>query len=144
MLSLNNIEACTELYTYVFNGEPWKENWKKNDARERLIDIFSHPKFVGMGIYDEEQNIIGFLAGYTERWINSNHFNLIEMCVKTELQSKGMGTELMKQLEIKCRQNNISRIYLLTARSGQAEAFYKKNGYYVSPKMIMIAKRLDI
>lgn len=97
-----------------------------------------------MGVHDGEQNIIGFLVGYNERWLDSNHFNLNEMCVKTEHQNKGIGSKLIAQLEMKCKQNNISRIYLLTARAGQAEAFYKKNGYYVSPKMIMMSKKFKI
>lgn len=143
MLSLENIEECTKLYTNVFNKEPWNDGWKDEDAKERLSDIFSNPKFLGIGIYDEKQKMIGFLLGYTERWLSSNHFNLNEMCVMTELQSRGIGSYLIGALETQCKENNISRIYLLTAREGQAEAFYKKNGYYVSPKMIMMSKRLE-
>jgi len=141
-LSLKNIDECTELYIKVFNGEPWNDNWQEGDAKERLTDIFSNHKFLGVGVYDEKNNIIGFFAGYTERWLKSNHFNLNEICIKTALQNKGIGSKLLDRLEIKCKQNNISRIYLLTERAGQAEAFYKKNSFYVSPKMIMMAKRL--
>lgn len=144
VLTLENLEECTKLYTYVFNGEPWNDGWEEEDARERLSDIFSNRKFVGIGIYDEEQNIIGFLAGYTEKWLNNNHFNLNEMCVKSELQGKGIGSKLLKELEVLCNKNNTNRIYLLTAREGKAEAFYKKNGFYVSPKMIMMSRRLNI
>jgi len=142
MLSKENIEECTKLYTYVFNGEPWNDGWEENDARERLTDIFSNRKFLGLGICDEENKLIGFLLGYTERWLDSNHFYLNEMCVTTERQSNGIGTRLIKEFEDICQESNINRIYLLTAREGQAEAFYKKNGYYVSPKMIMMSKRL--
>ncbi|MGD6804490.1 GNAT family N-acetyltransferase [Rossellomorea aquimaris] len=142
MLSEENIEVCTKLYTYVFNSEPWNDGWEEIDARERLSDIFNNRKFLGLGICDEESKLIGFLAGYTERWLDSHHFYLNEMCVTTGLQSKGIGTRLVNELEDICQESNINRIYLLTAREGQAEAFYEKSGYYVSPKMIMMSKRL--
>lgn len=142
MLSLKNINECTELYIEVFNDEPWHDGWQIDDAKERLTDIFNHRKFLGVGVYDEEQNIIGFLAGYTERWLNSNHFNLNEICIKTALQNQGIGSKLIATLEMLCKQNYINRIYLLTERAGQAEAFYKKNDFYISPRMIMMSKRL--
>lgn len=144
MLSLKDINECTELYIEVFNDEPWNDGWQEHDVKERLTDIFSNRKFLGVGVYDEEQNIIGFLSGYTERWLNSNHFNLNEICIKTALQNQGIGSKLIAKLEMKFKQNDISRIYLLTERSGQAETFYKKNGFYVSPRMIMMSKRLMI
>lgn len=62
------------------------------------------------------------------------------MCVTTELHSKGIEARSIKEFENIRQENNT--IYLLTAREGQAEAFYKKNGYYVSSKMIMMSKRL--
>lgn len=141
-LKLEDLEECCALYTYVFNGEPWKDGWNDEEARERLSDIFSHRKFIGLGVYDDKQDLIGFLLGYTERWLSSNHFYLNEMCVRTELQSLGIGSKLISELERKGRTSNFDRIYLLTARDGQAEGFYKKNGYYTSPKMIMMSKRL--
>lgn len=141
-LSLENVEECTELYSNVFNGEPWNDGWVEDDARERLLDIFTNRNFFGIGIHNQDQKLIGFLAGYTEKWLNNYHFNLYEMCVKTDLQGKGIGSQLLKKLEIYCNKNDINQIYLLTARDGQAEAFYKKNGFYVSPKMIMMSKRL--
>ncbi len=64
MLLEENIEECTKLYTNVFNGEPWNDGWEESDAKERLTDIFNNRKFLGIGIYDEEQKLIGFLLGY--------------------------------------------------------------------------------
>lgn len=142
MLSLEHLEECTKLYTDVFNGEPWNDGWEEEDARKRLLEIFSNRKFVGIGILDEEQNIIGFLIGHTEKWLSNHHFYLNEMCVESEMQGKGIGSRLIKELELLCDKHNISHIYLLTAREGQAEAFYKRNGFYVSPKMILMLKRL--
>ncbi|GGE55793.1 hypothetical protein GCM10011391_38460 [Pullulanibacillus camelliae] len=53
-----------------------------------------------MGICDEENQLIRFLLGYTERWLDSDHFYLNEMCVTTERQSMGIGSRLINEFEI--------------------------------------------
>ncbi|RWZ54632.1 GNAT family N-acetyltransferase [Halobacillus fulvus] len=141
-LNVRKLDECTALYIDVFNRDPWNDGWTYEDARERLGDIFRHPKFNGIGMYDGDQ-LIGFLAGHKEKWLSGQHFYMNEMCVKKESQGKGAGTLLISELERLCQQSDITRIYLLTARDGQAEAFYRKNGYYISPKMMMMAKRLN-
>lgn len=143
ILSLNDLEDCTKLFTYVFNGEPWNDGWDEKDARECLKDIFNTPKSLGIGLYDEENRLIGFALGYTSRWLNQNHFYLNEFCVRSELQGKGVGSELLTELELLCNRNNISHIYLITAREGQAEAFYTKNNFNVLPRMIIMSKNLE-
>ena len=142
MVTLDKIEQCVTLYTSVFNAEPWNDGWKEEDAEERLIDILNNPHYWGVGLYDNEDELLGFLLGYSEKWLDARHFYINEMCVKTELQGKGIGSKLLSSLEEHCKNNHISRINLLTARQGQAEAFYKGNDFYESPKMIMMSKWL--
>lgn len=115
---------------------------KKRMQKERLTELFKHQRFLGIGIYNNKE-LIGFSLGYIERWLHSNHFYLNEMCVKATFQSKGIGSILISALEEYCIKNNITDIYLLTARNGQAEAFYKKNGYSVNDKMIAMSKQLE-
>mgnify|MGYP002733594359 CR=1 FL=1 len=141
-LSLENINECTKLYVDVFNGEPWNDGWKEADAKERLTELFNHQRFLGIGIYNNKE-LIGFSLGYIERWLHSSHFYLNEMCIKATFQGKGIGSILISALEEYCMKNNISDIYLLTARDGQAEAFYRKNGYSVNDKMIAMSKQLE-
>ena len=141
-LSLENINECTKLYIDIFNGEPWNDGWQEVDAKERLTELFNHQRFLGIGIYNNTE-LIGFSLGYIERWLHSDHFYLNEMCIKETFQSKGIGSMLISALEECCIENNISHIYLITARDGQAEAFYKKNGYSINDKMIVMSKKLE-
>jgi N-acetylglutamate synthase-like GNAT family acetyltransferase len=48
----------------------------------------------------------------------------------------------MQGLEQGLAAMDVEKIYLLTARGSRAEAFYQKCGFYISPKMIMMAKCL--
>ncbi|MCJ8005943.1 GNAT family N-acetyltransferase [Lederbergia wuyishanensis] len=141
-ITLEELESCAKLYTYVFNQAPWFDQWTLQSANERLIDILNHLQFWGVGIYDHNHQLLGFLMGYSETWWDGKHFQVVEMCVKTEEQGKGIGSNLIHSLEDHCKENGIKRIYLLTGSGGLAEEFYIKNGFYVNPRMIMMSKMI--
>ena len=49
----------------------------------------------------------------------------------------------MAFLSAELRERDTKRIYLLTARGDMSEAFYSKIGFYTSPKMILMARRME-
>ncbi|MDL4842220.1 GNAT family N-acetyltransferase [Aquibacillus rhizosphaerae] len=136
------IDDCTKMYMDVFSKKPWNEFWDYASANERLFTVFENPNFVGIGVFDENQDLIGFVVGFTEKWLELTNFYISEMCVSTDMQGKGVGSLLLSKLEDVCKKKDINRIELLTSRGGHAESFYKKNGYYTSGKVILMAKRL--
>ncbi|MBS4198569.1 GNAT family N-acetyltransferase [Bacillus sp. FJAT-49732] len=141
-ITFDELDSCANLYTYVFNQAPWFDQWTLESAKERLLDIIQHRQYWGVGLFDHDNQLIGFLMGISETWWDGKHFQVIEMCVKTEEQGKGVGSNLLSTLEDYCKENGIKRLYLLTGEGGQAEAFYVKNGFYINPRMIMMSKVL--
>lgn len=139
---LSDIDACAALFQSVFNNAPWHESWDNASASLRLSEIWQTPGFMGIVAYENEQ-LIGFILGYLESWNREKHYYLKEMCVATTYQKKGIGTLLIQTLRQNLNVNKVARIYLLTARESAAEQFYQKNGFYVSPKMIMMGHRLN-
>jgi ribosomal protein S18 acetylase RimI-like enzyme len=137
-----DLTQCADLFVTVFNNEPWNEHWQPSAVLARLTDIFHTPGFHGIAAFNETV-IVGFALGYIEQWDQQRVFYLKEMCVKTDLQRQGIGAKLIEYLERDLKQRSISKIYLLTARDSLAEAFYRKAGFYVSAKMIMMAKYLS-
>src|SRR5690606_27683766 len=112
VITINEIEQCSNLYTYIFNHASWFDEWTLESASERLRDIFQHPRYWGVGLFDENDQLQGFLSGYAETWWDGKHFQVVEMCVKTEEQGKGMGSSLLSALENYCKESGIKRIYL--------------------------------
>lgn len=108
----------------------------------RLEEIYRTPGFYGLVAEAEGQGVVGFAMGYAEQWQEQKHFYLKEMCVATQGQRRGIGTAIMQGLEQGLAAMDVEKIYLLTARGSSAEAFYQKCGFYISPKMIMMAKYL--
>jgi aminoglycoside 6'-N-acetyltransferase I len=139
-ITRDDLPECAALFVEVFNREPWHESWTIEPVLARFNECFRTPGF--SGLIGREGNAICFALGYVETWESSKHFFLKEMCVARDHQRSGVGSELITELEKDLISKGIRKIYLLTARDGSAESFYRKNGFYVSPKMIMMGKHL--
>lgn len=96
-----------------------------------------------MGVVAEAgSNVIGFALGRAEQRDRGLHFYLSEMCVRPEHGGRGVGKGLLGRLEADLSAQGVGKIYLLTARGGAAEAFYRACGFYTSEKMAMLGKYL--
>ncbi len=136
-----HVASCATLFLTVFNSPPWNEAWPSTAATKRLEDLFRTPGFYGLLAVDGTE-VVGFAMGHTEQWDRAQHFYLGEMCVVPHRQLGGIGSRIMQALCNDLAAAQVERIYLLTAHSSPAESFYKKQGFYVSQKMVMMGKNL--
>lgn len=136
-----DLDPCVDLFVSTFACPPWNETWDPRVVRERLDQILQTPRSFGVVIGGE--SILGFALGFSEPWHQGTHFYLKEMCIHHSHQRQGLGTQLMAYLQQELTARDTQRIYLLTARGDASEAFYQKAGYYTSPKMILMARRMD-
>src|SRR5262245_47374601 len=130
-LDQNYLWQCAELFVNVFNEEPWRETWSSAEALTRLQEIYNSPGFYGI-VAIQADGLLGFAVGYVEQWDKEKVFYLKEMCVKSQLQGRGIGTAILEALEAGLSQMGVSKVYLLTAHDSSAEAFYNKRGFYIS------------
>jgi aminoglycoside 6'-N-acetyltransferase I len=135
------LDAAVRLFVTVFNAAPWNDSWTQASAGARLRDVVDTPGFVGVGLTDGEE-LCGFAIGHTERWFTGRHFLLQEMCVRTDLQRRGMGTELVNALER--RLAGVERVYLLTDRQSPAHAFYERSGFHSAGRQVVMVKAMDV
>ncbi len=134
-----HLDKCAHLYVEVFNREPWNEQWTFETTRARLFEILNTPGFVGFVLKQDE--LLGFVAGYCKQGQKSKSFYLEEICVLPNKQRQGIGTKLLNQLMDTLTTIEVTGVYLLTKKDGQAEAFYTNNGYQRNQQMIFMAKR---
>ncbi len=137
-----HLEHCVTLFLRVFNRPPWSEDWPRTAATTRLTDLLNTPGFYGVLAINETE-VIGFAAGYVEQWDRARHFYLKEMCVVPHHQRQGIGTAIMQAIGTDLAAVGVEKIYLLTSRASSAEDFYRKCGFYVSQKMVMMGKSLQ-
>ncbi len=137
-----NLTECAGLFAEVFNSPPWNENWGAEAIAQRFSDCYHTPGFYGL-IAGRDGKAVGFAIGYVEQWDTDKHFYLKEMCVAAQQQRLGIGTALVEALEQDLRNQGVKKLYLHTSRDAYAQSFYEKRGFYVSSKMIMMAKWLQ-
>ena len=138
----DNLSECVGLFISVFNNLPWNESWDAEAASEQLDDCYGTPGFYGL-IAKTDDEVVGFALGFIRRWDKSRHFHLKEMCIVSEKQRDGIGTALLHELEEQLKNQGVAKLTLDTARDTPAQAFYEKNGFGVSSKMIMMSKWLN-
>jgi aminoglycoside 6'-N-acetyltransferase I len=131
---------CASFFVEVFNAPPWSEAWTGDSALRRLADCARTPNFLGL-IAEDGAEIVGMAFGYSQRYQEEMHYFLLEFCVASGRQREGIGGRLLKELHRRLQASGVSRIYTLTGRETPGQAFYEKEGFYVSPKMVMMARR---
>jgi aminoglycoside 6'-N-acetyltransferase I len=134
------LDAAACLFVSVFNAAPWNDSWSEASARARLADVVGTPGFVGVALY-QDQDLCGFAIGHTEQWFTGRHFLLQEMCVRTDRQRHGIGTELLAALEP--RLVDVEQVYLLTDRHGPAHMFYERCGFRSAQRQGVMIKKTD-
>ena len=132
-----HLNECAHLAVEVFNSEPGNQHWTRETARIRLLEMLNTPGFVGFVC--QTQQLLGFVVGNCEQWENALRFELKTICVRPDRQGQGIGTKLLHQLMNTLATMNVNEIYLLAAQDGQAEAFYTKNGYQRSPRVVLMS-----
>lgn len=137
----SDLDQCVDLFISTFAQPPWNESWKREIVRDRLDQIIKTP--LSFGAVIGEPSITGFVLGFSEPWHEGTHFYLKEMCIDHSHQRQGLGTKLMAFLSRELAGRDTKRIYLLTARGDMSESFYSKIGFYTSPKMILMARRIE-
>ena len=60
------------------------------------------------------------------------------LCVKPDMQGRGVGSRLLEHLKDELGNRGVNTIYPITHKGTPAESFYKKNGYRVSEKDIVM------
>jgi ribosomal protein S18 acetylase RimI-like enzyme len=138
----DDIVRCAELFAAAFAGAPWSETWDITDATARLEEVYRTPGAYGV-VARDGATLVGFALGYAEQLNREQHFYLKEMAIAPERQHSGIGTALMEALTRDLAAMGIGVVYLLTLRDSPAEAFYKKGGFHISDRMIVMGKRLQ-
>ena len=98
-------------------------------------------------VYEDEdlQTVIGFVhAEVYESLYSYAGLNILGLAVLPEFQSKGIGKELMRHLELNAKNNSIAFIRLNSADYRvEAHKFYENIGYVCDKTQKRFIKRLN-
>ena len=146
ILTRDHIPKLAEFYMKTYNSPPWNEKWTIEAATKRLDELINCRNSYGLAAFDENENIVGMVAGISEgsstSYYTLRQFYVRDFFVVTSTQGKGIGSTLMAELELHLKEMGISRTYLITSNANGTDAFYLKQGYTNINGLVLMGKDL--
>ena len=144
LLSEKDIKEASIIFTDVFSSNPWNEPWSIQTSYKRLLDISNTPGYIGIGYFNSNNQMTGFLVGNEEQWADNTSFYINEICVLPNVQTNGIGTSLLIYLRDILTQKNVDTAYLSTERGkGKPELFFSKNGYVTNESRVLMTMTIS-
>jgi ribosomal protein S18 acetylase RimI-like enzyme len=124
-----DLDACADLYVRVFAEPPWSEDWRPAEARDHLSHTIGTPGFVGLVAVDESARIVGMVTGSCRANAAGSFALLDDMFVDVPVRNQGIGRRLMDEVKRQLKSSGCVAVGLLTHRTSQAAAFYRRYGF---------------
>lgn len=138
---IEDIPVVTKMYVETFNSPPWNDFWTEETAGKRLLQMISCKEAYGLLAY-QDNILCGMALGCTEQFITDTIFDLKEFCVRNDMRSHGIGSQLLEELERRLKNMGVGSIYLFTSEGKGVDVFYQKRGYDTYSEMVMMGKKL--
>lgn len=141
-LSKADKDLITIFFKEVFTKEPWNDDWSDEQQLDQYImELIGNSNSMTLGFF-EDIKMVGLAMGYIRHWYEGTEYHIDELCITTNMQGKGIGTEFIKQIEGYMKTEGLSRIFLQTDRNMPAYEFYKKRGFVEMPNQVSFIKVL--
>ncbi|MCL1878185.1 MAG: GNAT family N-acetyltransferase [Defluviitaleaceae bacterium] len=142
MYKEEHLPTCAKIYVDAFNAPPLSYDFLTPEKAERYLrDLARTPGFLGYVCFVDEV-IKAFCFGKLDDYFDGTMFEVSELAVSPELHGCGLGTEIMRQMEIKLAGYGVQAVSLNTSRNLPAFNFYKKNGYEELNESVSLMKQL--
>ncbi len=137
-------DQCCQMFLEIFTSEQWGFDWLVLSKVESYMgSLEATPGFLGFVLLDDFDNnqVSGFCLGVINEYANKQ-YEIKEIFVDLKQQSKGLGSELLAEVENFVRQRGVTEVSLLTSNFIPAYGFYLKNGYSVRDTTVQFVKRI--
>ena len=137
-----DLEPCAAVFCSAFRAAPWHESWTVQLAETRISELTGTQLSAGF-VYEEAGQILGFAAGRVVTYLYGKEYVIDEFCISAEMQGKGIGSAMMRQITAEMTDAGFAGIVLNTTKGYPSERFYLKNGFVQNEAMITMYRTLD-
>ena len=124
-----------EYYNQCENG-----SWSYEKAYKRIHQIMTMEDSMCLIQYDDTAEISGFMMGYYKQFDDLKVYFLEEVVIFAGGHNKGYGTALLKEVELRIKQNGADRIELISVSDEHHMHFYTKAGFRCMPTLTIMGK----
>lgn len=117
-----DIELVVPLYIAYYNGVDG-DNWTYDTTYKRIHQVVTREDSYSM-IAEEDSIVMGFVMGSMEQFYDLISYSLVEIVVALEYQNRGIGTELMVEIERRVKDLGATLIQLQSEKDEMHEHFY--------------------
>ncbi|MBG9548459.1 MULTISPECIES: GNAT family N-acetyltransferase [Cytobacillus] len=113
------------------------DNSIKSDAEEEIMEIFFE-KNGSFFVYEEDNQIVGFMGYKFKKWGGDDVYWAIWLYVDPDFKRKGIGTKLYERIEDEVRKKGCRKIYLDVGNEEdhqEAIKFHLNNGFIQEAKL---------
>ncbi len=136
-------EKCAEVYTNIFNSEPFFYEWLNLPNVSRYFeDLENTPKFKGFLCFDENDEFVGACLGVVMDYFGVVQYEIKEIFVKLALQGLKYGSEMLELVEDELFDFGVNSIVLYCSADTKAVTFYERNDYERLDKTVHFNKWL--
>ena len=128
-LTPERLEDIKVLFREVFTGEPWNDDWSDDHQLTMYITELVCPENSLTFAMEENGRLIALSMGRIRHWFSGAEYYIDELCVRTDLQGRGIGSLFTESIENALREMGIHHIFLQTGRNMPAYGFYQRRGF---------------
>ena len=128
-LTPERFEDIKAFFRDVFTKEPWNDDWSDDHQLTMYItELICSANSLTYAMYDGEE-MVSLAMGHIKHWYSGTEYYIEELCVRTDLQGRGIGTAFIEHIENALREMGINHIFLQTDRDMPAYDFYLRRGF---------------
>ena len=140
-LKIENLERYGEIYAEAFNGEPWNDPWKVEDAIIHVKELLESKQSYGLE-YVEEGKVVGFILGTSMLFHYGRTFEINDLAVDPAYQRRGIAKLLMEKCLADIKNQGMVGVHLITAGEGVLPEFYERYGFKKEKEVILMGMEL--
>jgi ribosomal protein S18 acetylase RimI-like enzyme len=140
-LKIENLERYGEIYAEAFNGEPWNDPWKVEDAIIHVKELLESKQSYGLECV-EEGKVVGFILGTSMLFHYGRTFEINDLAVDPAYQRRGIAKLLMEKCLADIKNQGMVGVHLITAGEGVLPEFYERYGFKKEKEVILMGMEL--